>query len=108
MLGRMHILEAPGPGGEVGHGFFRDMRRVVIQDHANSGLQWVIRIEGTQQGNEFTASMPVFHVGQHVPRMQIDTGQNRYRAMPHILVVPTHGRSLAGTGGKSGAVRPSA
>ena len=56
MLGRVDIDETIGPGGQIRHGFFGDVGRMVVQNHPDDRLFWVMIVQALEKRNELPAS----------------------------------------------------
>ena len=59
MLGRVNVREAVGPRCQVGARFFRDVRRVIVQDDPNRHSGRVVGIQILQQRDKLPAAMPL-------------------------------------------------
>ena len=96
MLGRVNVFEAPGSCCQPREGFFGDMVRVVVQHQADDRVFGIVLLQAFEQGDEFHAAVAVLNIGEDLARVQINTGQNRYRALANIFVVAPYALSLAG------------
>ena len=67
MFWGMHVEEAIGPGGAVGHCLFGDMGGVVIPEQANRVLRRIVRVEVAQQRHKLNAALASFQPGAHMP-----------------------------------------
>src|SRR5712691_2298939 len=63
MLGCQHVLEAVGPGSPIAVSRLGNMRRVVVQNDANSAVSRVVLVEVLEQGDELPAAMAMLHTG---------------------------------------------
>src|ERR1700752_1424200 len=91
MPGCVNVLEAPGARGELGHGLPGDVGRMVVQHHADDGLARIVLVQAFEQRDELHTAVALLDVGEDVSRVQVDSGENRYRAPTHILVVAPYG-----------------
>mgnify|MGYP007072815997 CR=1 FL=1 len=85
MLGRMNILESSGTCGEEGHGLLRDVRGMVVENHANNGLGRIVSINLPEQIDELDATVPILGMSKDMARVKVDTGQNGDRAVTNVL-----------------------
>src|SRR6266567_6511742 len=82
--GSEHILETVRSGCQIGLSFFRQVRRMIIEDQPQGTIRRVGSIQVSEQGNKLPAAMAALHPAGHVARMQIQGGQNG--AGPQALV----------------------
>lgn len=73
MLGRMNMLKSTGARGEVGHGFLRDVRRMVVKNHPDDCLWRVVGVDILEQRDELDTAVAILGAGKNVSRIQIDT-----------------------------------
>src|SRR6202790_4695932 len=95
MLGCVNVLEAPGARGEIGHGLPGDVGRMVVQHHADDGLARIVLVQALEQRDELHTAVAVLDVREDVTRVQVDSGEDRYRAPTDILIVAPYGGCLA-------------
>lgn len=95
MFGRMNILKASGTRGEEGHGLLRDMRRMVVENHPDDSLRWVVGVNLLEQCDEFDTAVPILDMGKDMAGVEIDAGQDRHSAVTNILVVSPDRRGLS-------------
>jgi hypothetical protein len=95
MLGRMNILESSGTRGEKGHGLLRNMRRMVVENHANDGLGRVVSVNILEQRDELDTTVPILGMSENVARVKINPGQDGNRAVTNVLVVAPNGRRFS-------------
>ena len=60
MLGRVDIDETIGPGGQIRHGFFGDVGRMVVQNHPDDRLFWVMIVQALEKRNELLSRRKKF------------------------------------------------
>ena len=63
----------------------------VVQHHADDGLARIVLVQALEQRDELHTAVAVLDVGEDVTRVQVDSGENGYRAPTHILVVAPYG-----------------
>ena len=58
------------------------MRRVVVQYHADDCILGGVCIELFEQSDELGAAVAILNVGKDMPRVQVNTSQDGYCAVP--------------------------
>src|SRR6202521_237890 len=68
---------------------------MVVQHHADDGLARIVLVQALEQRDELHTAVAVLDVREDVTRVQVDSGENRYRAPTDILIVAPYGGCLA-------------
>src|SRR5450631_3674312 len=93
VLGREGELEAARRlNGEPSSGFFRDVRRMVVEDQPDRRTGRISGIEKLEEFDEFAAAVTLLDQGMNPPGKQIDSGQQAERAMTLVLIIAREGR----------------
>jgi hypothetical protein len=80
VLGREGELEAARRlSGEPSSGFFRDVRRMVVEDQLDRRTGRISGIEKLEEFDEFAAAVTLLAQGMNPPGKQIDSGAGRTR-----------------------------
>ena len=104
----MHVFEAPRPRRQIRHGLAGDVGGVIVEDDANDGVGRIVAMQALQQRDELAAAMVRLDLGDDFAGVQIQRGENRQRAVAHVLMVarqhrllPRHRRQVRGSGADS-------
>src|SRR5215469_18717954 len=81
---------------QKGSGLPRKVRRVIVEDHANTGPRRVVRVRQAQKFDELGTAMALAHQTQHLPAPQVKARQQRQRAVADELMITTQRRMLTG------------
>ena len=72
----VNVLEAPGSGRQISHGFFRDVGGMIVQNDTQGSFWRVICVDGLKQGDKFTAPVTFFDLGEEMAGVQVNPAQN--------------------------------
>ena len=89
--GSEHILETVRSGGQIGLSFFRQVRRMIVEDKPQSTILGVVSIQVAEQGNKLPAAMAALDPTGHVARMQIQSGQNGAGPQAFVFMIAGDG-----------------
>ena len=87
--------------GEPSLGLLGKVRRMIIEDQLDRGMDRIDGVEKLEKFDEFATAVAILDEGVNLAGQQINPGQQTDGAMALVFMIA---RELPGSGGRSGAV----
>src|SRR5439155_21693276 len=85
-------FESVWHAGQVRASLFGKVRGMIVQDDANAKSRRIVLVCQLKKLDEFCAPVAISNQPQHLPAEQLNAGQQRYCAVPLVLMIASDPR----------------